>query len=65
MTDAGPFDLLAGLEAAGGHLVLYEELVRRATVLQGERFVVRAAGHSKKGDLRGYYGGPATVLPGL
>ncbi len=27
MTDAGPFDVLAGLEAADGHLVPYEELV--------------------------------------
>src|SRR5580658_9371613 len=27
MTDAGPFDVLAGLKAADGHLVGYEELV--------------------------------------
>jgi len=44
MTDAGPFDVLAGLKAADGHLVLYEELVQRSTVLQGDGFVVRAAG---------------------
>ncbi len=44
MTDAGPFDVLAGLKAADGHLVLYEELVQRATMLQGDGFVVRAAG---------------------
>ncbi|HVX22719.1 MAG TPA: hypothetical protein VHB02_15325 [Acidimicrobiales bacterium] len=43
MTDAGPFDVLAGLEASDGHLAPYEELVQRATVLQGDGFVVRAA----------------------
>jgi hypothetical protein len=35
MTDAGPFDVLAGLEAPDGRLVPYEELVARATVLHG------------------------------
>jgi hypothetical protein len=44
MTDAGPFDVLAGLEAPDGRLVPYEELVVRATVLQGDGFVIRAAG---------------------
>jgi hypothetical protein len=44
MTDAGPFDVLAGLEAPDGRLLPYEELVDRATVLQGLGFTVRAAG---------------------
>lgn len=44
MTDAGPFDVLAGLEAPDGRLVPYEELVQRASVLQGEGFVIHAAG---------------------
>jgi Nucleotidyl transferase AbiEii toxin, Type IV TA system len=44
MTDAGPFDILAGLEAADGRLVPYEELVERATVLEGQGFVIHAAG---------------------
>jgi shikimate 5-dehydrogenase len=43
MTDAGPFDVLAGLEAADGRLVMYDELVERATELHGAGFVVRAA----------------------
>lgn len=43
MTDVGPFDVLAGLKAADGHLVPYEELVLRATVLHGDGFVIRAA----------------------
>ena len=43
MTDTGPFDVLAGLKAADGHLVPYEELVPRAKVLQGDGFVIRAA----------------------
>lgn len=43
MTDAGPFDVLAGLEAADGRLVGYEELAERATLLHGDRFVIRAA----------------------
>lgn len=43
MTDAGGFDILAGLEAADGRLVPYEELAERATVLRGNGFVVRAA----------------------
>jgi hypothetical protein len=43
MTDAGPFDILAGLEAADGRLVPYEELSERATVLQGDGFVIRTA----------------------
>ena len=43
MTDAGPFDVLAGLEAPDGHLVPYEELATRATVLYGNGFTIRAA----------------------
>jgi hypothetical protein len=43
MTDAGPFDVLAGLEAPDGRLVPYEELVARATLLQGKGFTIRAA----------------------
>jgi hypothetical protein len=43
MTDAGPFDVLAGLEAADGRLVPYEELVQRSTTLQGDGFAIRAA----------------------
>lgn len=43
MTDAGPFDVLAGLEAPDGRLVPYEELIERETVLQGNGFVIRAA----------------------
>jgi predicted nucleotidyltransferase len=43
MTDAGPLDVLAGLEAADGRLVPYEELLERATMLQGDGFVIRAA----------------------
>ncbi len=35
MTDAGPFDVLAGLESPDGRLVTYEELARQASVLQG------------------------------
>jgi hypothetical protein len=44
MTEAGPFDVLAGLEAPDGRLLSYEELVERSTVLRGDGFVVRAAG---------------------
>ncbi|MBF6558334.1 MAG: hypothetical protein IVW52_19725 [Acidimicrobiales bacterium] len=43
MTDAGPFDVLAGLEAPDGRLVPYEELASRAMVLRGDGFVIRAA----------------------
>ncbi len=43
MTDAGPFDVLDGLETSDGRLVPYEELAERATVLQGHGFVIRAA----------------------
>ena len=43
MTDAGPFDVLAGLEATDGRLVPYEELLQRAVVFQGEGFVIRTA----------------------
>jgi hypothetical protein len=43
MTDAGAFDILAGLEAADGRLVPYEELIERATTLQAHGFVIRAA----------------------
>jgi hypothetical protein len=38
MTDAGPFDVLAGLESPDGRLVPYEELAQRATVLHGRGF---------------------------
>jgi hypothetical protein len=44
MTDAGPFDVLAGLEASDGRLVPYEELLERSTVLEGKGFEIRAAG---------------------
>lgn len=44
MTDAGPFDVLAGLEAPDGHLVPYEELVERSSVLKGQGFDIHAAG---------------------
>lgn len=44
MTDAGPLDVLAGLEASDGRLVPYDELAERASVLQGEGFVIPAAG---------------------
>ena len=44
MTDAGPFDVLAGLEASDGRLKPYEELLERSTTLQGRDFVIRAAG---------------------
>ena len=43
MTDAGPFGVLAGLEASDGHLASYEELVQRATLLQEDGFSIRAA----------------------
>ena len=43
MTDAGPFDVLAGLEATNGRLVPYEELAERANVIQGDGFAIRAA----------------------
>ena len=43
MTDAGPFDVLAGLEASDGRLKPYEELLERSTVLRGDGFVLRAA----------------------
>jgi hypothetical protein len=43
MTDAGPFDVLAGLEGSDGRLVPYEELAERATTLRGESVLIRAA----------------------
>lgn len=43
MTDADGFDILAGFEAADGHLVPYEELLTRSAVIRGDGFVVRAA----------------------
>lgn len=43
MTDAGPFDVLAGLEAPDGRLIPYEELVERATAIRGNGFVIHAA----------------------
>lgn len=44
MTDAGPFDVLAGLEAADGRLVPYEELAERAVAIRGDGFVINVAG---------------------
>lgn len=43
MTEAGPFDVLAGLEAPGGQLVPYEELIERATTPYGDGITIRAA----------------------
>lgn len=43
MTDAGPFDVLVGLEAADGRLKAYEELLERSTTLRGDGFVIKAA----------------------
>jgi hypothetical protein len=43
MTDAGAFDVLAGLESSDGQLVPYDELAERAGVLQGDGFVIRVA----------------------
>jgi hypothetical protein len=43
MTDAGRFDVLAGLVAADGRLKPYEELLERSTVLHGDGFIIRAA----------------------
>jgi predicted nucleotidyltransferase len=43
MTDAGPFDVLAGLQDTDGQLVPYEELAERANVVEGDGFVIRAA----------------------
>ena len=58
MTDAGPFDVLAGLEATDGRLVPYEELVVRATLLYGDGFTIRAAGSG------GHYSGQRARQPG-
>lgn len=44
MTDAGPFDVLAGLQAPDGCLLPYDDLLARSTLLQGRGFAVRAAG---------------------
>lgn len=43
MTDAGPFDVLSGLEASDGRLVPYEELIERSTILSGGGFTIRVA----------------------
>ena len=43
MTDAGGFDVLAGLADADGRLVPYEELSLRENLIQGEGFTIRAA----------------------
>jgi hypothetical protein len=43
MTDAGAFDVLPGLVAADGHLVTYEELAERETLIDGQGFTIRAA----------------------
>ncbi|MGH3471281.1 MAG: hypothetical protein ACRDPG_04440 [Nocardioidaceae bacterium] len=43
MTDAGGFDILPGLIGPDGHLVSYEVLARRQTLIQGAGFTIRAA----------------------
>jgi hypothetical protein len=43
MTDAGPFDVLDGLEAEDGRVIPYEELAGRASTLYVSGIVVRAA----------------------
>ena len=43
MTDAGPFDVLAGLEAHDGRLVPYEELATHSTVVSGDGFTIKVA----------------------
>lgn len=42
MTDAGPFDVLDGLEDRSGRVVPYEELAERGTVLHVSGIAVRA-----------------------
>jgi len=44
MTDAGGFDVLPGLFAADGHLIPYEELATRQTIIRGEGFTIHAVG---------------------
>ena len=43
MTDAGGLDVLADIPAGDGRRVFYEELVGRASLLQGDGVVIRAA----------------------
>ena len=43
MTDAGGLDVLADIPAGDGRRVVYEELAGRATLVQGDGFVLRAA----------------------
>lgn len=43
MTDAGPFDVLDGLEDRSGRVLPYEELAERGTVLHVSGIAVRAA----------------------
>ncbi len=43
MTDAGGFDVLPGLVAADGHLVPYEELAQRESLLHIAGLTIRAA----------------------
>jgi hypothetical protein len=43
MTDAGGFDVLAGLVAADGHLLPYEELAQRENLIDGAGFTIRTA----------------------
>jgi hypothetical protein len=43
MTDAGPFDVLDGLEDRSGRVVPYEELAKRGNVLYVGGIAVRAA----------------------
>jgi hypothetical protein len=43
MTDAGPFDVLAGPASCRRAPGPYEERIERATTLQGDGFVIRAA----------------------
>jgi hypothetical protein len=43
MTDAGGFDVLAGLVAADGHLLPYEELAQRENLIHGAGLTIRTA----------------------
>jgi len=43
VTDAGGLDVLANIPAADGRRISYGELACRATTIQGEGFVIRAA----------------------
>jgi hypothetical protein len=43
MTDAGAFDILAGLERRDGRLAAYDELEVRSMILEGDGFEIRVA----------------------